>query len=131
MRGKILLVEDDDVTRETIELLLTHRGFAVRSCHTGKDIFTTIEEFQPTLILLDILLGELDGRDICRSLKAHTTYKNIPVIVISGAPDLYNSICAEGANDIVLKPFEERTLLSRIERQLSNVKLPIAQMDKD
>ena len=120
MLGRILLVEDDEMTRETIELLLNHRGYIVRACPTGKEIFKTINDFKPHLILLDILLGELDGRDICRQIKKDSNYSDIPVIVISGAPDLYNSICAEGANDIVLKPFEERTLVSRIERQLSS-----------
>lgn len=124
MRARILLVEDDEMTRETIELLLSSRNYAVRSCSTGKNFMDTVNDFQPHLIVLDIMLGELDGRDLCKQIKEHAIHKNIPIIVISGAPDVYNSIVCAGANDIVVKPFEEITLLSRIERQLANTRQP-------
>jgi len=124
MRARILLVEDEEMTRETIELLLTSNQYLVQSCPTGKNILETVADFSPNLIVLDILLGELDGRELCKELKANPVYRNIPIIVISGAPDIYNSIASSGANDIVLKPFEERTLMNRIERQLANSRQP-------
>jgi len=117
MQGRILVVDDDEMLRQTIELLLIYKGYIVKTLSTGRNLIETVAEFSPDLILLDIILDGLSGRDLCRELKMHQFYHHIPVIVMSN-DDVYNSICADGANDVILKPFDERTLLSRIERQL-------------
>ena len=118
MQGRILVVEDDKMLRQTIELLLSYKGYIVKTRSTGRNLIKTVAEFSPGLILLDIILDGLNGRDLCRELKSHELYHHIPIIVMSANDDVYNSICADGANDVILKPFDERTLLSRIERQL-------------
>jgi DNA-binding response OmpR family regulator len=120
MDRRVIIVEDEDNVRETLELLLTNAGFKVQSSATGANIFNTIHDFNPDIILLDVILDNLDGRDICRSIKDDPTTRHIPVIMLSGVPDVYNAILDVGANDVVAKPFDEMTLLSRIERQLSN-----------
>lgn len=122
MGERIIVVEDDELIRETIILLLEHWHYEVSSSATGKDLMELLNIFQPHLILLDIQLGELNGREICRKLKQHPDYQAVPVIIMSGEEDLYNSIPFEGANDVILKPFDETALISRIERQLSNSK---------
>ncbi|WP_207423338.1 response regulator [Desertivirga brevis] len=122
MQERIVVVEDDELIRETIILLLEHWHYEVNYSATGEDLVELINEFQPHLILLDIQLGELNGRDLCRELKQHPLYHTIPIIIMSGEEDLYNSIPWEGANDVILKPFDEKALISRIERQLSNSK---------
>ncbi|WP_207534148.1 response regulator [Desertivirga arenae] len=122
MQGRIVVVEDDEMTRETIILLLEHRGYEVSSSATGKDLIQLVTSFEPHLVLLDINLGELNGRDICRDFKQDPILCSIPIIITSGEDDLYNSIPFEGANDVLLKPFEETALISRIERQLENCK---------
>lgn len=120
MRGRILLVEDDELIRESVILLLEFWGYEVKTSASGNDVFEILTDFKPHLILMDIHLGELNGRDICRKLKEDHCYSSIPVIVMSGEEGIYNSIVCEGANDIILKPFDERTLISRIERQFIN-----------
>lgn len=120
MDRRVIIVEDEDNVRETLELLLTNAGFKVTSSATGTDIFETIHNFNPDIILLDVMLDNLDGRDICRSIKEDLATRHIPVIMLSGVPDVYNAIPDVGANDVVAKPFDEITLLNRIERQLSN-----------
>ncbi|WP_207427700.1 response regulator [Pedobacter sp. SYSU D00535] len=124
MCSKILLIEDEDNVRETIDLLLTTAGYQVRASATGKNIFEIIGDFNPDLILLDILLDGVDGRDICRDIKANSMTASVPVIILSAVPEIYNAIMDVGANDIVSKPFEGSVLLSRIERQLLNAKVP-------
>ena len=121
MTTRILVVEDDENIRETIEFLLCGAGYEVATCSTGKDIFVSIENYQPHLILLDILLGELNGRDICRAIKNNRKTSNIPVIIISSMHNIYNTIADEGANDVIAKPFTEDILLSRINRQLAKI----------
>lgn len=120
MDKKVVIVEDEDNVRETIELLLTNAGFTVKSFATGNEILRTIQEFNPDVILLDVILGDIDGRDICREIKANSITSHIPVIMLSGVPDVYNAILDVGANDVISKPFDETTLLNRIDRQLSN-----------
>ncbi|MBC8054906.1 MAG: response regulator [Sphingobacteriaceae bacterium] len=119
-KRRILVIEDDDIVRDTIELLLSYKGFKVSTSATGLDILPKIEEFKPDLIITDIFLGQSDGRVICQSVKNDPKTHHIPVIIMSGAAtDIYNTIIGAGANDIVLKPFDEQTLLSRVQRQLS------------
>ena len=120
MDKKVVIVEDEDNVRETIELLLTNAGFTVKSFATGNEILRTIQEFNPDVILLDVMLGDIDGRDICREIKTNSITSHIPVIMLSGVPDVYNAILDVGANDVISKPFDETTLLNRIDRQLSN-----------
>jgi DNA-binding response OmpR family regulator len=118
MTKRILLIDDEDNVRESLELILTHRGYDVRTCRTGHGILDEIRDYDPDILLLDVLLGDEDGRDICRDLKLSPETGHLPVIILSGIPDIYNTITEAGANDIVLKPFDEETLLHRIERQL-------------
>jgi DNA-binding response OmpR family regulator len=120
MKRRILVIEDDDIVRDTIELLLRYKGFKVETSSTGLDIESKVIDFQPHLILTDIFLGESDGRVICQSLKNNPATSHIPVIIMSGAAtDIYNTIAGVGANDIVLKPFDEQTLMTRVQRQLT------------
>ena len=117
---RIFVIEDDDIVRDTIELLLRYKGFQVLTSSNGLDAISKIEEFKPDLILTDIFLGESDGRVICQSVKNNPATHHIPIIIMSGAAtEIYNTIIGVGANDIVLKPFDETTLMSRVERQLS------------
>ena len=117
---RILVIEDDDIVRDTIDLLLRYKGFKVATSSTGLDVEPIIDEFKPDLILTDIFLGQSDGRVICQTLKSNPKTNHIPVIIMSGAAaEIYNTIVGVGANDIVLKPFDERTLIDRVQRQLS------------
>ena len=123
MSNRVLFIEDEDNVRETISLLLQGAGYVVRTYATGENIFEKISEFKPDLILLDIILGDLDGREICRDIKSNPETTHIPVIILSAVPEIYNTIMDVGANDIVAKPFEENVLLSRIQRQLFNSRM--------
>ena len=113
-------MEDEENVRDTIELLLVNNGFEVFTCCHGNGIFETLKETTPDLILLDILLGEIDGRTICKEIKSNPDTAHIPIIIISSVYDIFNIIIEEKANDVIPKPFTEEVLLSRIRRQLVN-----------
>ncbi|MDF3077480.1 MAG: response regulator [Sphingobacteriaceae bacterium] len=119
MSKRILLFEDEDDVRTSIEMILDKSGYVVKGYAAADDVFSLIDDFKPDLILMDIRLEKEDGRDICRSIRGNESTSTIPVIMVSGIPEVYNSISDAGANDIVLKPFDEATLLQRIERQLN------------
>lgn len=119
MKRRILVIEDDDIVRDTIQLLLEYKGFEVCTSSNGINASSIVEEFKPNLVLTDIFLGETDGRIICQEIKNNPKTRHIPVVIMSGASDIYNTISGVGANDIVSKPFDEQTLISRLQRQLS------------
>ena len=119
MNKNVLVVDDDEDIRETIKFILTQAGFTVSLCSTGNDIFNTIERTSPDLILLDIRLGEMDGRIICKAIKSNPEIDSIPIIIVSAEDNLYNTILEVGANDVIPKPFTEQILLSRINSLLS------------
>lgn len=119
MKRRILVIEDDDIVRDTVQLLLEYRGYEVLTSSNGEGICTIVEDFEPHLVLTDIYLGDADGRIICQELKNNPKTSHIPVVVMSGSSDIYNSISSFGANDIVSKPFDEQTLVSRLQRQLT------------
>jgi CheY-like chemotaxis protein len=119
MNKTVLLVEDDEMVREMIEMLLRDVGYDVISDPDGQEVFLTIRESKPDIVLLDIKLPELDGRDICRAIKNDPATSHIPVVMNSGAPDVYNCITYHQANDVVAKPFTGAILTNRLARQLA------------
>ena len=120
MSKKILILDDDDDILEILSLLLVDYGYDVRALSCGDTVFEDIKDFQPDLILLDVMLAGMDGRAICKCIKEnHMTYF-VPVILISGTHDMAESLHLPGApNDFVAKPFDIDHLLERIEKQLS------------
>ena len=122
MSKKILILDDDDDILEILSLLLVDHGYEVQALSCGDTVFEDIKDFQPDLILLDVMLAGMDGRAICKSIKEnHMTYF-VPVILISGTHDLAGSLHLPGApDDFVAKPFDIDHLLYKIKVQLSGM----------
>ena len=119
MARKILVVDDDTFILDALEELLNYSGYEVITTPKGDEVFNEIEKNTPDLILLDIMLSGKDGRDICKLLKNNEKTKDIPVIMVSAHPSASEAIKDIGADDIVSKPFDIHSLLSKIEMQLS------------
>ncbi|HEV8079659.1 MAG TPA: response regulator [Chitinophagaceae bacterium] len=116
----VLIVEDNvdlaDATRRYLEI----KRFKVLISN-GTDLQQILSEHQPDIIILDIFLGSLNGRDICKSLKENEQTKTIPVIMLSAHEKLskaYDDNCADG---YIMKPFALDELLEEIQ---SLIKLP-------
>ena len=120
MNKKILILDDDPDILEILSYVLRESGYEIRALSCGDTVFDDIKDFQPDLILMDVMLAGLDGRSICKKIKEnHLTYF-VPVILISGTHDLAESLHLAGApNDFVGKPFDIDYLLARIEKQLA------------
>lgn len=115
MTGKILVVDDDAMARRALEMLLRREGFEVREAGDGPAALQACADFQPDLILLDILMPGIDGFEVCRQIKATPETRLTPVVLITGlsaTEDRIKGINA-GAEDFLSKPIDFNELLAR------------------
>lgn len=121
---KILVVDDDDDILETIQLILEIGGYEVEALNDAQEIHSTVYEFKPDLILLDIVLGKIDGREVCRQIKYDPKTRQIPILMMSGLYDAKEVSGMDlGPNDFLPKPFKMDVLLAKIERLVNLKKL--------
>ncbi|HEK22169.1 MULTISPECIES: response regulator [unclassified Mucilaginibacter] len=116
---RILAVDDDHDILEILQFILEDSGYKVDTLSDGRLLMETIREKNPDLILLDIMLGNVDGRELCKEVKKRDETHSIPVIMISASHNVGNTVNQEnGPNDFVAKPFDINDLLNSIQRQL-------------
>jgi two-component system, OmpR family, response regulator len=108
----VLVVDDDLHIREVVRFALEKGGFRVVEAEDGKEALVRFAETQPDLIILDITMPELDGTDVCRSIRADS---DVPIIFLSSRDDEIDRIVGLelGGDDYVTKPFSPRELLAR------------------
>ena len=117
---RILAVDDDSDILEVLQFILEDSGYEVDTLSDGNYLMEKIKERTPDLILLDIMLGNSDGRELCKAVKTEISTHNIPIIMISASHNVSSTINQEGApNDFIAKPFDISNLLSKIKDQLS------------
>jgi DNA-binding response OmpR family regulator len=117
---KVLIVEDDSEIRELLVMLMELEGYQVSSLNNGIDVISNVSFDKPDLILLDVMLGDSDGRDVCKDLKQSATTQNIPIIIVSGTHGWHTAHEKKcGADDYVSKPFDISYLASRVSKFIS------------
>lgn len=114
---EIFIVEDDDGIRELIEFLLLSQQYAVKTFPTARAFHQTVPDLIPDLFLLDIMLPDGNGIELCKGLKQDENTKHIPVVLMSAHADIRKT---EGADDFIAKPFDVDDLLQRIGKQLES-----------
>jgi len=112
--NRILIVDDNSDILQVMQILLASRGFEVEVTTKGDETFEKIDSFQPNLILLDIHLSGIDGRDICRTIKTSDEFKDIPVILFSSNRIKGTKLAETLADEFVAKPFDIHELISKI-----------------
>lgn len=116
----ILVVDDDKDILEVLQYILEDSGYQVDTLSDGHYLFEKIKAHMPDLILLDIMLGNMDGRELCRDVKAQIETHDIPVILISASHVINAPFHQNGApDDFIAKPFDIKVLLNCIEKQLA------------
>src|SRR6202161_159425 len=113
---KIVLIEDDADLYSLIQYNLDKEGFTLAGSQTGKGAIELCRRERPDLILLDIMLPDSDGLDICKGIRAHSELAHIPVIFLTARASETDRIVGLelGANDYIVKPFFIRELIARI-----------------
>lgn len=111
----VLVVEDDQDIREVIVAILEAEGYEVSSLGSGKEVIATVQRTLPDILLLDVMLGDMDGRDICKALKSAPATRQMPVMIVSathGWGTRHEKQCM--ADDYLAKPFDLTDFLARV-----------------
>lgn len=116
---KIVLIEDDADLFALVKYNLENEGFAVAGSQTGKGAVELCRRERPDLVILDIMLPDSDGLEICKTLRNHSELANVPIIFLTARVSETDRILGLelGANDYIVKPFFIRELIARIKNQ--------------
>jgi signal transduction histidine kinase len=119
-RGNILVVDDTPANLRLLVDILTKHGYKVRPVPNGKLALSAARGLPPDLILLDIMMSEMDGYEVCDRLKADEVTRDIPVIFISAINDVLDKVKAFGVGgvDYITKPFQVEEVLVRVKTHL-------------
>ncbi|OWA36942.1 DNA-binding response regulator [Saccharibacillus sp. O16] len=117
---KILLVDDEPHILQFLELGLVGEGYEIRTAENGMEALREAELFRPHIVILDIMMPEVNGFDVCRRLKENGS--NVAVIMLSAKDAVEDRVAGLtlGADDYVIKPFSFEELLARIQARLRN-----------
>lgn len=113
---KILVVDDEKDILDLVVPPLVKEGFLVTTCMSGQEALKTVREVRPDLVILDVMLPDLDGIEVCRSLKWDAATRAIPVVMVTGRGDESDVVLGLGigADDYISKPFRLKELLARV-----------------
>jgi two-component system alkaline phosphatase synthesis response regulator PhoP len=119
-KTKILIIEDESAIADLLDYGLSNEGYLVKIAHNGADGLQLIESFQPDLLLLDWMLPDISGLEICKRVTANS---NIPILMITAKSDITDKILGLefGADDYITKPFDLREVVARIRTILRRV----------
>ncbi|MFO7811604.1 MAG: response regulator [Pelovirga sp.] len=121
MQKKILIVEDEESLLKLESILLTAKGFHVQGVTTGTAALKAIAENPPDLVLLDIMLPEMNGFEVCQQVKESPQTRHIPVILLTAkkSPEDMARGKQVGADLYITKPFKSSMVIASIERLLN------------
>ncbi|HEX2095111.1 MAG TPA: response regulator [Longimicrobiaceae bacterium] len=107
---RILVADDEPAITVLLAHILEHSGFVVFRAHGGVEALTLARAERPDLVLLDVMMPDLDGRDVCHVLKMDQDLRGIPVVLFSSADEQDVHWRAAGADAFLQKPFDIRSL---------------------
>ena len=115
--GKVLIVDDDQNICELLRLYIEKEGYDTRIANDGKAALEEFDEYNPDLIMLDIMLPELDGWQVCREIRKKS---QCPIIMLTAKSEVFDKVLGLelGADDYVVKPFEAKEIVARIKAVL-------------
>ena len=116
-KQRILIVDDDNNIAELISLYLIKECFETMIVNDGESVMGALQEFNPNLILLDLMLPGMDGYQVCREVRARYS---IPIIMLSAKGEVFDKVLGLelGADDYIEKPFDSKELVARVKAVL-------------
>ena len=115
MTTKIFVIDDDSAVTDLLSVLLNTQGFQVWVTNSSSEGLTQIREKAPDLVILDLMMPEIDGWEVCKTVRA---FSDVPIIVLSALndPSMVASVLDAGADDYLTKPTPSRVLVAHIKR---------------
>jgi two-component system KDP operon response regulator KdpE len=115
MTIKLLVIDDDTAVTDLLSLLLRSQGFEVFATNNSTDGLNMIREVEPNLVVLDLMMPEMDGWEVCRAVRQ---FSQVPIIILSALndPSMIASVLDAGADDYLTKPTPSRVLVAHINR---------------
>src|SRR5256714_7285375 len=113
----VLVVEDEASIASFVSLYLKNAGYEVRTATNGTDALTSVQSHQPSLIVLDLMLPDIDGIEICRRIRQKS---DVPILMLTARDEDVDKIIGleVGADDYMTKPFNPRELVARVKSVL-------------
>ena len=123
MPTKILVIDDDSAVTDLLSLLLRSQGFEVTATNSSSDGLNFVREIQPDLVVLDLMMPEIDGWEVCKAVRS---FSDVPIIVLSALndPSMIASVLDSGADDYLTKPTPSRVLVAHINRLVHRTGMP-------
>ncbi|MDR0886483.1 MAG: response regulator transcription factor [Clostridiales Family XIII bacterium] len=126
--SKIMIVDDDPNIRELVRALLSNQGLDVCEAIDGRDALQKMNHFNPDLIIIDVMMPQMDGFELCHNLRHY--YENLPILMLTAKNGLTDKVKGFelGADDYLTKPFEGGELIVRVKALLRRYKIEASQV---
>jgi two-component system phosphate regulon response regulator PhoB len=113
---RVLIVDDDPDIQRLVSYNLSQAGFQIVTASTGRTALDAVQEQPPDLIILDLMLPDVDGMEVCRTLRQRDNSRRIPIIMLTARSEEIDRVVGFelGADDYVMKPFSPRELVLRV-----------------
>ena len=117
MKGRVLVVDDDQALSEMLGIVLRNEGFDVTFVDDGSAAMGAFRHSRPDLVLLDVMLPGIDGMEVCRRIRSES---GVPIVMLTARTDTVDIVVGleSGADDYVVKPFKPQELVARIKARL-------------
>ena len=116
--SKVLIIEDNDDNRDILKHQLEYLGYEVVEAANGREGLDQVEKEQPDIVIVDIMMPEIDGREVARRLRADSKTKDLPILaatVLFHTEDIHSCLTA-GCNDVLTKPFTLQQLKEKLDK---------------
>jgi len=117
MHTKILVIDDDTAITELMSMLLKTHGFDVITTNSGMEGVKLVEEKNPSVVLLDLMMPDMDGWQVSKAVRA---FSNVPILILSAIndPSMVASVLDTGADDFLVKPVPSSVLVAHIRKMV-------------
>jgi len=121
MTQSVLVADDEPSILLSLQVLLQKAGYEVRLARTGEEVIQSVEQSTPDLILLDAMMPQRDGYDVCQTIRADPRWTKLPIIMLTAkSRDVERQKgMALGATDYITKPFSTRDLVATVRKHLT------------
>ncbi len=128
MTARILVADDSVTMQKVVELTFSKEDFVLIQARSGEEAIRTAKEVRPDLVLLDLVLPDKNGYEVCAALRAEPALRAVPIILLTGTFEHFDQEqgTRAGANDFVTKPFESQVLISKVKQLLFSKTMEMA-----